>query len=107
MDSKALLDNLDVGVAVIAPDWTVGYWSPAAARLTDPHGVRGGAAAVCTVVQPAPDPRPGAQRGRPDPRRQPRGGRAARGPGYPRAARATARRLGAGGAAPGAGRGAA
>ena len=34
MDSKALLDNLDVGVAVIAPDWTIGYWSPAAARLT-------------------------------------------------------------------------
>src|SRR2546427_13165310 len=34
MDSKALLDNLDVGVAVIAPDWTMGYWSPAAARLT-------------------------------------------------------------------------
>src|SRR2546427_280758 len=34
MDSKALLDNLDVGVAVIAPDWTIGYWSRAAARLT-------------------------------------------------------------------------
>src|SRR2546428_1160783 len=74
------------------------------ARRPDPDGVRGGAAAVCTVVQPAPDPRPGAQRGWPDPRRQPRGGRAAPRHGYPRAAGATARRLGAGGAAPRAGR---
>src|SRR5207245_8540427 len=34
MDSKALLDNLDVGVAVIPPDWTIGDWGPAAARRT-------------------------------------------------------------------------
>src|SRR3989441_1155207 len=34
MDSKALRDTLAVGVAVTAPDWTMGYWSPAAARLT-------------------------------------------------------------------------
>jgi len=34
MDSKALMDSLDVGVAVIAPDWTILDWSPAAARIT-------------------------------------------------------------------------
>src|SRR5437879_13773551 len=34
MDPKALLDSLDVGVAVLARDWTVEDWSGAAARLT-------------------------------------------------------------------------
>ncbi|HEX4628119.1 MAG TPA: ATP-binding protein [Gemmatimonadales bacterium] len=34
MDSKALTDSLDVGVAIIAPDWTILQWSPAAARVT-------------------------------------------------------------------------
>src|SRR6266571_5084320 len=34
MDSKALMDSLDVGVAVIAPDWMIRDWSPAAARIT-------------------------------------------------------------------------
>jgi len=34
MDPKALLDTLDIGVAVLARDWTVEDWSGAAARLT-------------------------------------------------------------------------
>src|SRR5438309_2139618 len=34
MDPKALLDSLDVGVAVLARDWTVEEWSATAARLT-------------------------------------------------------------------------
>ena len=34
MDARALLDSLDVGVAAIAPDWTVAVWSASAARIT-------------------------------------------------------------------------
>ncbi|HEY6853927.1 MAG TPA: ATP-binding protein [Gemmatimonadales bacterium] len=34
MELKALLDSLDFGVAVIAPDWRVTVWSAGAARLT-------------------------------------------------------------------------
>ncbi len=34
MDPRVLLDNLDTGVAAIAPDWTVAAWSLAAARIT-------------------------------------------------------------------------
>src|SRR5207249_1374873 len=34
MDPKALLDSLDVGVAVLARDWTVEDWSAGAARVT-------------------------------------------------------------------------
>jgi PAS domain S-box-containing protein len=34
MDTKALLDSLDLGVVVIAPDWTIAEWSAAAARIT-------------------------------------------------------------------------
>ncbi|HEX4627148.1 MAG TPA: ATP-binding protein [Gemmatimonadales bacterium] len=34
MDAKQLLDSLDVGVAAVAPDWTVAAWSGAAARIT-------------------------------------------------------------------------
>src|SRR2546428_14024666 len=53
MDSKALLDNLDVGVAVIAPDWTIGYWSPAAARLTGRPADRGLGKTLCTAFPTA------------------------------------------------------
>ncbi len=34
MDSKALLDNLDVGVVAIAQDWTIVEWTAPAARIT-------------------------------------------------------------------------
>src|SRR5213592_437002 len=34
MDPRALLDNLEAGVAAIGPDWTIVEWSAAAARMT-------------------------------------------------------------------------
>lgn len=34
MEMKALLDSLDLGVVVIAPDWAIAEWSAAAARIT-------------------------------------------------------------------------
>ncbi len=34
MDPRAVIDSLDVGVAAIAPDWTIVEWSAPAARLT-------------------------------------------------------------------------
>jgi len=34
MDTRALLDSLDLGVVAIAPDWTIVEWSAAVARLT-------------------------------------------------------------------------
>src|SRR5882762_9141223 len=34
MDTKELLDSLDVGVLAMAPDWTIAEWSAAAARIT-------------------------------------------------------------------------
>src|SRR3989454_9686947 len=34
MDSKALQDSPDVGVTVVAPDWTIVEWNEAAARIT-------------------------------------------------------------------------
>ncbi len=34
MDARQLLDSLDVGVAAVAPDWTIAAWSGAAARIT-------------------------------------------------------------------------
>jgi signal transduction histidine kinase/CheY-like chemotaxis protein len=34
MDAQALLDSLDVGVAAVAPDWTIAEWSAGAARVT-------------------------------------------------------------------------
>jgi signal transduction histidine kinase len=34
MDATLLLDSLDVGVAAVAPDWTITAWSAAAARIT-------------------------------------------------------------------------
>jgi PAS domain S-box-containing protein len=34
MEPRALLDSLDVGLAAIAPDWTVNEWTAPAARLT-------------------------------------------------------------------------
>ena len=34
MDTRALLDSLDVGVVAIAPDWRIVEWSAAAARIT-------------------------------------------------------------------------
>ena len=34
MDAKELLDSLDVGVAAVAPDWTIAEWSAGAARVT-------------------------------------------------------------------------
>src|SRR5437588_2420673 len=34
MDAKELLDSLDVGVAAVAPDWTITEWSAGAARVT-------------------------------------------------------------------------
>ena len=34
LDPRALLDGLDVGVVVIAPDWTIAEWSAPAAHLT-------------------------------------------------------------------------
>ena len=34
MDAKLLLDNLELGVVAIAPDWTIATWSAAAARIT-------------------------------------------------------------------------
>ncbi|HEV8304238.1 MAG TPA: ATP-binding protein [Gemmatimonadales bacterium] len=33
MDGRAVLESLDVGVVVIAPDWTIVEWTPAAARI--------------------------------------------------------------------------
>ena len=33
MDTRALLDSLDVGVVAIAPDWKIVEWSAAAARI--------------------------------------------------------------------------
>ncbi|HYT05060.1 MAG TPA: ATP-binding protein [Gemmatimonadales bacterium] len=40
MDTKALLDSLDLGVVVIASDWTIAQWSAAAARITGLPGDR-------------------------------------------------------------------
>src|SRR5437867_164830 len=34
MDTKALLDSLDMGVVAVAPDWTIAEWSAGAARIT-------------------------------------------------------------------------
>jgi PAS domain S-box-containing protein len=34
VDAQALLDSLDLGVVVIAPDWTITQWSAAASRIT-------------------------------------------------------------------------
>jgi signal transduction histidine kinase len=34
MDTRVLLDSLDVGVVAIAPDWTISQWSAPAARIT-------------------------------------------------------------------------
>jgi len=34
MNSRALLDSLEAGVAAIGPDWTIVEWSAAAARMT-------------------------------------------------------------------------
>src|SRR2546426_11524391 len=34
MDTKALLDSLEVGVVAVAPDWTIAEWSAGAARIT-------------------------------------------------------------------------
>lgn len=34
MDSKALLDNLDVGLVAVAQDWTIVEWTAPAARIT-------------------------------------------------------------------------
>ena len=34
MDARALLDSLDVGVAAVAPDWTIAEWSAGASRVT-------------------------------------------------------------------------
>jgi signal transduction histidine kinase len=34
MDARQLLDSLDVGVAAVAPDWTIAAWSRAAAHIT-------------------------------------------------------------------------
>ena len=34
MDTKALLDSLEVGVVAVAPDWTIAEWSAGAARMT-------------------------------------------------------------------------
>lgn len=34
MDAKALLDGLELGVAAVAPDWTITAWSGGAARIT-------------------------------------------------------------------------
>ena len=34
MNPRALLDNLEAGVAAIGPDWTIVEWSAAAARMT-------------------------------------------------------------------------
>src|SRR5438309_2280484 len=34
MDAKELLDSLDVGVAAVAPDWTITEWSAGAVRVT-------------------------------------------------------------------------
>jgi signal transduction histidine kinase/ActR/RegA family two-component response regulator len=34
MDATELLDSLDVGVAAVAPDWTIAAWSAAAAHMT-------------------------------------------------------------------------
>ena len=34
MDAKELLDNLDVGVAAVAPDWAIAEWSAGAERIT-------------------------------------------------------------------------
>ncbi|HEX4629255.1 MAG TPA: ATP-binding protein [Gemmatimonadales bacterium] len=34
MDTQALLDSLDLGVVVVAPDWTIAQWSAGASRIT-------------------------------------------------------------------------
>ncbi len=34
MDTKALLDSLDMGVVAVAPDWTIAEWSAGAAHIT-------------------------------------------------------------------------
>src|SRR5690242_11137383 len=34
MDERSLLENLDVGLAGIAPDWTVSLWTKGATRVT-------------------------------------------------------------------------
>jgi PAS domain-containing protein len=34
LEARTLLDGLDVGLAAIAPDWTIAEWSAPAARLT-------------------------------------------------------------------------
>ncbi len=40
MDTRALLDSLDLGVVAIASDWTIAEWSAAAARMTGLPGDR-------------------------------------------------------------------
>ncbi len=40
MDTRALLDSLDLGVVAVAPDWTIAEWSAAAARMTGLPGDR-------------------------------------------------------------------
>ena len=40
MDTRALLDSLDLGVVAVAPDWTTAEWSAAAARMTGLPGDR-------------------------------------------------------------------
>ncbi|HEX4600701.1 MAG TPA: ATP-binding protein [Gemmatimonadales bacterium] len=34
MDTNALLDSLDLGVVVVAPDWTIAQWSAGASQIT-------------------------------------------------------------------------
>ena len=34
MDARQLLDSLDIGVAAVAPDWTIASWSQGAVRIT-------------------------------------------------------------------------
>jgi PAS domain-containing protein len=33
METRTLLDNLDIGIVAIAPDWTIVEWSAPAARI--------------------------------------------------------------------------
>jgi len=40
MEARALVDSLDVGVASIAPDWTITEWSAPAARISGLPAVR-------------------------------------------------------------------
>src|SRR5947199_9607329 len=68
METKALLDSLDMGVVAVAPDWTIAEWSAGAARITGlpaERALRGGFWIACSGGQ-GPDREQGRRAARGD-----------------------------------------